>query len=131
MPLEIRIVNAEGDEVFKEEYQVSVLDYTAEEMERIRKEIEKDPTASDRLKESARRILDPKAGRQAPEEPDRIDVETPKPQAPPTDTGVNTGQSDKSSASDNVGMIVGIIAAVGGVLAAVYAAAWASGLLKF
>lgn len=131
MPLEIRIVNAEGKEVFKEEYQVSVLDYTAEEMERIREEIEKNPDASDRLKESARRILDPKAGRQAPEEPDRIDVATPTPQKPPSNTGKNTvGQSEKSSASDNVGMIVGIIAAVGGVLAAAYAAAWASGLLK-
>lgn len=106
MPLEVRVHNADGDEVFTEHYDLSLLDYSKSEATRVREQILSDPNASAEVKELAK-----------------------------TKLGAELGESEQDASPQtsknrpaNSTIILAVLGAIGGIVALLAGAAWASGI---
>lgn len=111
VPVSVVVTNSRGDEVFTETYKVSALNYTDEEMEKVRREV----LASDAdayVKDLARKKLQPKTRTGT--------TATAAPAAP--------AQAQGSSASP-LAVIFGVLLALGGIGAAAYGWALNQGLI--
>lgn len=104
MPLEVRIHNVRGDEVFAERYELSLLDYSKDEARRVREEILNNPNASQEVKDLAETKLGAELG--------------PKEETPPA----------PQQGSSNLNIILAVLGAIGGIAALLGGAAWASGM---
>ena len=111
VPVSVVVTNSRGEEVFTETYKVSALNYTDEEMEKVRREV----LASDAdayVKDLARKKLQPKTR-----------TGTTATAAPAT-----RAQAQGSSASP-LAVILGVLLALGGIGAAAYGWALNQGLI--
>lgn len=100
MPLDLRVKNDEGKVVFEETFTLPVLDYTAKEAAKVRKQLEKTPN----LKVEQRRIVE-----DLPKQPEAKPVETTEPTPTPEP------QPEQESIW---AIIVGVLLALGGAVAA-------------
>lgn len=115
MPVNIQIINASGERVFSDRYEVSVLDYTAEEAKQVLDEVMDSDTVSVEVKQLAKTKLE---GIDAPS------AATPKTQ---TKTTADASQQKNTVRNDDgpstVAIVLGVLLALGGIAAA--GAGWA------
>ena len=109
MPLDVAVRNKDGDEVFAEHYDLSLLDYSADEAKQVREEVLADPDASQAMRELAEAKLGAPIG--------------------PTETPSDT--SDPARGSSTTDIVIAVLAALGGVIALIAGGAWSAGLLPF
>ena len=111
MPLDVAVRNKDGEEVFAEHYDLSLLDYSAEEAKQVREEVLADPDAPKTLRELAEAKLGAPIG--------------------PTETPTDTQSQEPGRGSSTTDIVIAVLAALGGVIALIAGGAWSAGMLPF
>ena len=111
VPLDVAVRNKDGEEVFAEHYDLSLLDYSAEEAKQVREEVLADRDAPKTLRELAEAKLGAPIG--------------------PTETPTDTQSQEPGRGSSTTDIVIAVLAALGGVIALIAGGAWSAGMLPF